>query len=518
MTQAQGTKRKADALEENPLTPCNTNGFYIKHAPEKDMTGVDPSMTRLCASVAGQIYSSNQDSDFKLSIGDIKADVVHFEDHGDPYGGVTPPMVVVVSGTTMIIGWRGSSTINDAISDFHLVPITSARWSNVSKEIKVHAGFASIIENDLECLDSLIVKKMEENKITELIVTGHSLGGALAQVAQLCIQAALHDKSSVWSQYKKKEANFSVRAVAFSAPMSISTIASSVSAETKTFLNEISARSCNIIYHLDIVPRGFSELNFIDKLFQNVIEGIDDKEVIKMVNLPSIISSFINLSELAADKYKDLKKNENIKPIIAVAKTFNHYGNLIYYQNDAAEPVVYRDYNHDETSCDKKFSDLEWEHQDIKKNIAWDLYHDHIHTVRGPGLAYNIPDYKLAGKCYMMDEFEIMKNNHDVGEVQFTNFNDCVKKAKAAMIHPSYAAVAVWDKGDQGKAKFERPGTLYIKNCVPAQSTNADVQGVGWFNQGVKNKATFWRSYGLNDWVKEKSPAADIHDGIVELK
>lgn len=513
MTQAQGTKRKADALEENPLTPCNTNGFYIKHAPEKDMTGVDPSMTRLCASVAGQIYSSNQDSDFKLSIGDIKADVVHFEDHGNPYGGVTPDMVVVVSGTTMIIGWQGTSDLNDWITDFHMVPITSARWSNISKEIKVHAGFASIIENDLECLDSLIVKKMEENNITELIVTGHSLGGALAQVAHLCIQAALHDESSIWSQYKKKEATFSVRTVAFSAPMSISTIASPLSAEMKTFFNEIAVRSCNIVYHLDFFPRLLSGLDFVNEVAENIIEGVND-----IVNLPSIISRFVNLSDIAAEKFKDLKKNENIKPIIAVLKTFNHYGNIIYYQNDAAKPVVYRDYNHDEASCDKKFSDLEWEHQDIEKDIINNLAHDHTHTVRGPGLAYNIPDYKLAGKCYMMDEFEIMKNNHDVGEVQFTNFNDCVKKAKEAMHNASYAAVAVWDKGDQGKAKFERPGTLYIKNCVPAQSTNANVQGVNWFNQGVKNKATFWRSNGLNDWVKEKSPAADIHDGIVELK
>ena len=482
------------------------------------MTGIDSSMTRLCASVAGQIYSSSQNSDFRLSIADIKADVVHFENHGDAYGGVTPDMAVAVSGTTMIIGWQGSSSVNDWITDSHIVPITSARWSNVSKEIKVHGGFASIIENDLECLDSLIVKKMEESKITELIVTGHSLGGALAQVAHLCIQAALHDESSIWSQYKKKEAAFSVRAVAFSAPMSISTIASSISAETKTFLDEIAARSCNIIYHLDVVPRLLSELDFINNALQNIIDGIDDKKVLSKLPFSSIISRFFNLSELAADKFEDLKESENIKPTIAVLKTFNHYGNIIYYQNDAAKPVVYRDYNHDEASCDKKFSNLKWEPQDIKKNIIGNLGHDHNQTVRGPGLAYNIPDVNLAGKCYTMDEFEIMKNNHDVRSVQFTSFNDCVKKAKEGMINSSYGAVAVWDKATQGRAKFDRPGTLYIKKCVPGCSTNADAQGANWLNRGVKNKATFWRSAGLNDWVEEKSAAADIHDGIVELK
>mmetsp|Transcript_17331 Transcript_17331/g.21900 ORF Transcript_17331/g.21900 Transcript_17331/m.21900 type:complete len:517 (-) Transcript_17331:86-1636(-) len=514
----QGTKRKADALDESVLEP-HTNGFYIKIAPDKSMTGVDGTMTRLCASVAGQIYNSSKAEDFNLSIGDIEADVVHFEDHGTPYEGVTPNMAAVVRGSTMILGWQGSTTISDFIADFNMVPIVSSRWSKVSKEIKVHAGFAANVDNDFALLDSELVKKMEEHKITELIMTGHSLGGAIAQVAQLCVQAALHDKTSVWSQYKENLApTFSVRTVAFSAPMSISTVAPT-SPKTTDFLKEVAAKSCNIIYHLDVIPRAFSQLKFIDDALKNVIEGIDGSDVFKKLNLPQFASMFVNVQEAILDQYKGVKESKATKPIIDVAKTFNHYGNVIHYENDAAQPVIYRDFNHDEASCDKKFSDLKWVPQDERMDHIGNLTHDHNNTVRGPGLGYNIPDDKLAGKCYMMDEFEILKGQHDIGSpIPFTDFNDCVKKAKEGMHTAAYAAVAVWDKNNTGEEKFNKPGTLYIKKCVPGKSEDAKSIGVSFWNKGSKNKATFWRTACLVDWTEEGEPSADIHDGVVELK
>eukprot|EP00551_Chaetoceros_affinis_P019515 CAMPEP_0203729082 /NCGR_PEP_ID=MMETSP0092-20131115/15770_1 /ASSEMBLY_ACC=CAM_ASM_001090 /TAXON_ID=426623 /ORGANISM="Chaetoceros affinis, Strain CCMP159" /LENGTH=46 /DNA_ID= /DNA_START= /DNA_END= /DNA_ORIENTATION= len=46
------------------------------------MSGVDETMTRLCASIAGQIYGASKAEDFKLNVlFTIRADVVHFEDH-----------------------------------------------------------------------------------------------------------------------------------------------------------------------------------------------------------------------------------------------------------------------------------------------------------------------------------------------------------------------------------------------------------------------------------------------------
>merc|ERR1712038_1297699 len=137
-------------------------------------------------------------------------------------------------------------------------------------------------------------------------------------------------------------------------------------------------------------------------------------------------------------------------------------------------------------------------------------------TVRGPGLAYNIPDHQITAKCYMMDEFEILRGNNDLHSVEFENFNDCVKKAKEGTNNASYAVVAVWEKDDKDRKK---PGTLYIKKDVPGKSTNADVEGAPRFlRRGITNKATFWRTPALSDWIEEKSPAADIHDGVVELK
>jgi len=517
----QNKKRKASALHESHFEPV-TKGFYIEKAPGEDMTGIDESMTRLCASVSGQIYSSSKAEDFKLSIGDIKAEVVHFEDHGSPFEHATPNLAVVVSGSTMILGWQGSSNISDFITDFHMVPIVSNRWSNISNEIKIHGGFASIIENDLALLDTTIVQLMNDQKpkITEVIMTGHSLGGALGQVAQLCVQAALHDESSIWSQYKKNIApEFKVRTVAFSAPMSISTVPANRSQKTTDFLKEIADKSCNIVYHLDIVPRAFSLLSFIDKALKNVIEGVEGAEIFKQLNLPRVASVFVSVQDELAKVFTGVKENKDIVNIRAVAYTFNHYGNIIHYESNASQPIMYRDFNHNVATCDKKFSDLEWKDQDTRMNLIGNLTHDHNNTVRGPGLAYHICDDKLAGKCYMMDEFEVSKNSHDIGKpIRFTDFNDCVEKAKKAMHNASYAAVAVWDKSTNGKEKFKNKGTLYIKEGIPGKSKYASPLRGGFWYREVKNKATFWRTACLNDLIEKEAEGADIHKGVVELK
>jgi len=516
-TMSTGTKRKADSLEESPLKP-ETVGFYTKHTPDKIMTGVDENMFRLCASVAGQIYNSNKAEDFQLSIGNIKADVLHFEDHA-PLEEVTPNFVVAKSGSTLILGWQGSSSTADWFSNFSFSPILSNRWSNVSKEIRVHGGFAAIIENELALLETTIVKMMEEHKITEVIMTGHSLGGALAQVAQLFVQAALHNESSTWSQYKKNFApGFAVRNIAFSAPSSICSIASSpVSPETTNFLKEVATNSCNTIFYMDIVPRLLGQLSFVKLALENLIDGVDSRKLFRSLNIPAAAARFFDLQEMATDALDTTK--EKLEAEIKVLQKFKHYGNIIYYESDVSEPVVYRDFNHDKASSAKNFADLEWEPQDVSMNLVGNFgLHDHNHTVRGPGLAYNIFDEEPRTACYMMDEVEITKGV-DVGSpIPFTDFSDCVKKAKEAMHNASYAAVAVWDGSQTGKEKFENPGKLYIKKNVPGTSEAAGVRKAGRRNRDVYSKAVFWRNACLADWTEKGLSAANIHNGVMELK
>jgi len=529
MSTGNSNKRKATVLENQD------NGFYIKHAPKKDMSGVDEPILKLCASVAGQIYGCKSDvvspkDHFDLPEG---AEVIHFENHGEPYCNVTPHMVVVVTGTTMILGWKGTATPSDALSDFHMLPVTSTRWSKISKQIKVHGGFFSAIENDLTNLEEFLVKTMEkqEPKITEIITTGHSLGGGLAQVAQLCIQAALLDKDSIWGKHKTNfEPSLTVRNVAFSAPASIST-PSTVTDETKEFLNGIAAKSCNIVYGMDIVPRLIPpQRHFIDKAVNEILSKLPRSELIDALKLNGILKTVnmaVNVNQRILDAFNEQKTSETATCIQKVMRTFNHYGNILTYTDDSAEPVVYNDYVHDEASDHKKWSDMKW-YSPYEKTDQFNNHfrHDHNQTVRGPGLSYSIKNETLlASKCYMMDECEIPRSYNEglniVGKVEFKGFDDCVKKAKAGMINSGYAAVAVWDKVHSGigRAKFDHPGTLYIKSTIPCKSDSADARELGRvFNRSSKNKTTFWRDYALKDYVESKDYAHDIHPGVIELK
>jgi len=520
-------KRKASELDEKYDPNGETYGHYTKIVPEESMTYVTKPMTRLCASVSGQIYAAENKEDFKLSTDEIIAKAIHYENHGDPFGNVTPPMAVVISGNIMILGWQGSTTISDGITDFHLVPVSSSRWAERSTEVKAHGGFLSVIENDLTCQESFLIKKMEEHKITEVITTGHSLGGGMAQVAHLCIQGELSNPNSAWSRYQEKVPNFIVRSLAFSAPMSIST-ASSVKEDTTKFLHEVASRSVNIIFSMDIVPRGFSELEFIHAVIKDVIDDVNIPDVLKELNVSipgaGLVSRFIGAEKQIKDGFENLIQKDSVQNITSVCKTYRHYGNIIYYESDAAKPMLVRDYNHEPKITIKKFNDLKYSNKlSGSFDIIRYLTNDHLQTVRGPGLAYEIPQKSLAGKTYMLDGFEILEGYHDVKHLDFNGKEDLIKKLKENMYLASYAAVAVWDNKNiatEDKFKDGAKGTLYFKDYVPGKSDDAKVDGGSWFGRSdTKHKATFWRTPALNDWVNSyTSINSDKLPGIIELK
>ena len=76
----------------------------------------------------------------------------------------------------MILAWRGSSTAGNWISDANLPPVISCRWSGVSKNLRAHAGFFSFAESDICTHETKLLELMKQNEITEMIMTGHSLG------------------------------------------------------------------------------------------------------------------------------------------------------------------------------------------------------------------------------------------------------------------------------------------------------------------------------------------------------
>ena len=127
--------------------------MYIKSLPTKQMTGVDPNMTRLCATVAGKIYAPQnlitKKDDFVFSNEDINAEVLLYDNHHETFNVTNPAFMVLVSGETMILAWRGTQNAMDGVSDFDFFLSSSKRYKDVAKTVYVEGAYAALAETDL---------------------------------------------------------------------------------------------------------------------------------------------------------------------------------------------------------------------------------------------------------------------------------------------------------------------------------------------------------------------------------
>jgi len=77
----------------------------------------------------------------------------------------------------MILGWRGSTNFMDAVADLGFFVSSSYRWSKVAKVVKVQGSFMALLEEFMIENEKFILQAIEDYDITEIILTGHSLGG-----------------------------------------------------------------------------------------------------------------------------------------------------------------------------------------------------------------------------------------------------------------------------------------------------------------------------------------------------
>ena len=74
--------------------------------PSKELTGVEESITEICASISNQVYSAKSKNDFRLEAREGRtAEVVMYDDHGE-FSQTSPTFVVATAGGTLIMGWQ----------------------------------------------------------------------------------------------------------------------------------------------------------------------------------------------------------------------------------------------------------------------------------------------------------------------------------------------------------------------------------------------------------------------------
>jgi hypothetical protein len=307
--------------------------FGVKK-PSKELTGVDPSLTDVCATISHQIYNATSKDYFSLSDADHQADVLHFHDHG-LLKDTVPPFVIAESGDALILGWRGSTTLMDWASDVSYAPVASSRWSSITQNVRAHSAYSALVESDLALYEDAIIAAVKKNKkIKQIILTGHSLAGGMAHVAHLFIEAQLSQPDNAWSHLQGK---LTCRTVAFSAPMTTLNLdAEHSDTVTSDFLKRVAAHSCNIIYKCDAVPHAVGDVVYLDhvieRAFSEIVKGAHVGPILKMV-----------LSGKGKSFYNGKIVHDKCLPILPVLEAYHHIGNVIYYPDVTAEPVRLRD-------------------------------------------------------------------------------------------------------------------------------------------------------------------------------
>lgn len=346
--------------------------------PTKEMTGVEPEMTQLCATVSTQMYNCKSFEEFKLSTKDVKTDLFLYDNHGDLNDG-TSPFGVAIVGKTMILGWRGTSTLADGLNDAAASPQSSLAWRKYAKTIKAQGAVTSIVHNDLANHEKAIIRRAKKLCITEIITTGQSLGGACAQIGLLTLRAQIEDKTSPWNALE----GVNVRSIGFCGPMTTVLLDNATSATDK-FIEDLVKNSCNIVYKNDVVPRGYGYMSFIHDFVDDAADDLN-----KAVPVPRILKRIIDSHGMIEDLVDSAFENEAVGALIEVFSQYRHLGNIVYYSSEDAEPRVLKDMGafHKNTSGDKSlFRSVKY--IPFKGNVLDEFMSWHMDPIMGPGLAY----------------------------------------------------------------------------------------------------------------------------------
>ena len=82
--------------------------------------------------------------------------------------------------------------------------LAASRWSGETKDIRAHGAIVNLVEHTFSLNEDAIVGLIETHKVERAFFTGHSLGGGIANVADLCVRGQLKKAGSPWAELDGK--------------------------------------------------------------------------------------------------------------------------------------------------------------------------------------------------------------------------------------------------------------------------------------------------------------------------
>jgi len=311
-------------------------------APARELTNVNAHITYMCATMCSTIYESNasptigdkpEDSRGKAlfeetieqqrnwaSASSADVELCIFDDHGD-YKSCHAPMAMVVYGGTMIIAWRGSQTLSDWINDFSTTPILSKNWRDVAPELRIHAGYTALVDNEMCLHEDEFKKCIRDRNIKEVVFTGHSLGGGVAHVAHLFALATWANDETL--------PQVTYRSLCFESPMVF--VVDDAGPKTQAVLDQLMDTARNFVFCGDAVPRMYGNLAYAEGLYHAAIEN--------KLDLPPALGGVAHkISHSVLESA--LGSLEGLRMYYQVNANYYHYSKLIYYETPTSEPKL----------------------------------------------------------------------------------------------------------------------------------------------------------------------------------
>lgn len=398
----------ADAEQTTPSDAETTPKMIISNVASgaEVVDYIDDEMLKLLATISGEIYDEgfpnklekdllNNKKGLKASFVDLK---VRFIKKGVTIPGISSrlnpvtPFSAIITGSTLILAWRGTSSFMDLIADINFTP--AKPFKGEYKDLAVQGSFYKKARGDLESkkndiasyikgkymIDKTkkVINEPDGKKITRIILTGHSLGGGIAQVAHLELTVPDKDeKDSLASLIK--EHGVEVHTVGFSAPTSIAPPAIYSNDTVSSFLEQkITPNMRNCIYSYDVIPRGYANLPYINDALNAMINGLSqDNSTILEIMARNFLRFHEKVLNNNATAYEELT-------------SYQHIGRLVYYEDEEADAKSlvdpgFQNKGLKSTGRKENFYDLEFELKDDQIKAA--LF-THNAIVKGPGLSY----------------------------------------------------------------------------------------------------------------------------------
>ena len=114
--------------------------------------------------------------------------------------------------------------------------------------------------------------------------------------------------------------------------------------KTDAFVKELSDNSCNFVYKNDVVPRGYGYLSFIEDFVNDSIDDIVKLGYSKVpIPVPALLKYILGFQKKLENVVAGAEGNEKLAGILQVLSKYRHLGNVVFYEDEDAEPVVLTD-------------------------------------------------------------------------------------------------------------------------------------------------------------------------------